>query len=80
MHEWYFSEGGLFLSERSRIPYFLLKDAIQRVVEDKDLADNPNQPIPNESRRLIVKIAGRLRASLAKDFRRTLGISRSENR
>lgn len=69
MHDWYFKEGGLFLSKESRTPYFLLKDAIQRVIEDRQLADKPDQPIPDAARRAIVDAAGRLRTSLADDIR-----------
>jgi hypothetical protein len=69
MHNWYFGEGGLFLSKQSRTPYFLLKDAIQRVIEDGKLASNPDQPIPDAARQAIVDAAGRLRTSLADDIR-----------
>ena len=69
MHDWYFKEGGLFLSKESRTPYFLLKDAIQLVIEDGQLANNPDQPIPDAARQAIVGAAGRLRASLADDLR-----------
>jgi hypothetical protein len=68
MHDWYFGEGGLFLSKKSRTPYFLLKDAIQRVVEDGQLASTPDQPLPEAIRRTLVEAAGRLRTSLADDI------------
>jgi hypothetical protein len=69
LHDWYFKEGGLFLSNKSRTPYFSLKDAIQRVIEDGQPANKPDQPIPDEARQAIVSAAHRLRASLADDIR-----------
>lgn len=69
MHDWYFNEGGLFLSRKSRTPYFLLKNAIQKVIDDKQLAIKPDQQIPDAARQAIIDAAGRLRTSLADDVR-----------
>jgi hypothetical protein len=68
MQDWYFREGGLFLSKKSRKPYLELKDQIQTIVENPKLANNPDQPIPPEAQRAIVEAARRLRASLADDI------------
>lgn len=67
--EWYFREGGIYLSKRSRKPYFLLKEQMQLVIDDERLEGRPDDPIGAKARDAILKAASRLRTSLADDIR-----------
>jgi hypothetical protein len=70
MSDWYFfSEGGIYLSKRSRKPYFTLKEQLTRVIQDKALEDHPEQYIGDAPRDAILAAASRLRTSLADDIR-----------
>jgi hypothetical protein len=69
MNEWYFAEGGIYLSKRCRKPYFALKQRLQTVIEDSSLAVKPESPIGDETRRAIIDAAGRLRTTLSDDIR-----------
>jgi hypothetical protein len=65
---WYFNrEGGIYLSKRSRKPYFLLKERLQHVIDDEELERQPDAKINDKMRDAIVDAATRLRASLADD-------------
>lgn len=67
--EWYFKkEGGIYLSRRSRKPYFLLKDRMQRVIDNQELEKQPDAKIDDKTRDAIVRAASRLRASMADDI------------
>ena len=37
MRDWYFDQGGIFLSRESRNPYFELKEMMQRIIDDQEL-------------------------------------------
>lgn len=65
LREWYFEEGGLFLSEHSRVPYFELKEAIKGTLE-RTPAQDPE--IPGDALGVLLGLASRLRASLAHDI------------
>jgi hypothetical protein len=67
--EWYFREGGIYLSKRSRKPYFQLKEQMQRVIDDVGLEARPDDPIDAKAHDAILKAASRLRTSLADDIR-----------
>lgn len=69
MSDWYFREGGIYLSKRSRKPYFHLKRQLQRVIGDQTLAGHPDTEIKGESSEKIQDAASRLRTSLADDIR-----------
>lgn len=43
--KWYFREGGIYLTERSRKPYFHWKKVMQEVLDDPDLAAQPDLEI-----------------------------------
>ena len=73
MRDWYFNEGGIFLSKRSRKPYFALKKQIQHVMDDVTLAEEPDKQIGGRERDLILAAASRLRTSLADDIRTRTG-------
>jgi hypothetical protein len=67
--EWYFNkEGGIYLSRRSRAPYFLLKDKMQLVLDNSELEKQPDAELDDRARVPIVRAASRLRASLADDI------------
>lgn len=68
MGDWYFRGGGLFLSNRSRRPYFALKDLMLQVLEDQSLHAQPNAQLSREIRNPIVDAASELRTSLADDL------------
>ena len=70
MGNWYFfKEGGIYLSKRSRKPYFALKQELTRVIRDKNLADQPDKYIGDKASDAILKAASDLRTSLADDIR-----------
>ena len=70
MGNWYFfKEGGIYLSKRSRKPYFVLKSELTKVILNRELADQPDKYIGDEARDAILDAASRLRTSLADDIR-----------
>jgi hypothetical protein len=73
MRDWYFKEGGIYLSKRSRKPYFALKEEMQHVIEDDGLAAQPDAQIQDKARDVILDAASRLRTSLADDIRTRTG-------
>lgn len=68
MRDWYFNEGGIYLSKRSRKPYFALKEQMQHVIDDMALVEEPDKQIGDKARDLILAAASRLRTSLADDI------------
>jgi len=67
--EWYFGEGGIYLSRSSREPYFHLKGLLQKVIDNKELEAAPDAPIEDkEICAAIIDAAHDLRASLADDI------------
>jgi len=67
--DWYFNkEGGIYLSKQSRKPYFRLKKAMQRVIDDGEMEKQPDAKIDDNMRDAIVQAASRLRASLSDDI------------
>jgi hypothetical protein len=73
MRDWYFNEGGIYLSKRSRQPYFALKAQIQHVIDDVALAEEPDKQIGDDARKLVLAAASRLRTRLADDIRTRTG-------
>jgi hypothetical protein len=73
MRDWYFAEGGIYLSKRSRKPYFRLKDLIQKVLDDKKLQQEHTRALHTAQRAEIVAAAHKLRTSLADDIRTRQG-------
>ena len=70
MGNWYFfNEGGIYLSKRSRKPYFMLKKELTKVIQSGALAAKPDEYIGDEASEAILKAASRLRTSLADDIR-----------
>ena len=70
MHEWYFKEGGIYLSKSSRKPYFHLKQQMLRVIDNERLEATPDARIDDkELCKAILDAATSLRTSLADDIR-----------
>jgi hypothetical protein len=68
MRDWYFGEGGIYLSRRSRKPYFLLKAKLQEAIENDRVKANPDAEIDPEMTAEILQAATSLRTSLADDI------------
>jgi hypothetical protein len=69
MRDWYFAEGGIYLSRRSRRPYFNLKSLMQKVLDDKALQHDRAKPLPGPRLKQILIAARELRTSLSDDIR-----------
>lgn len=67
MRDWYFSPEGIFLSARSRKPYFDLKAEMQNVIDDADLRDHKKKLRDTSFVTTIHNYATALRASLSDD-------------
>jgi hypothetical protein len=66
--DWYFAEGGLYLTPASRKPYFRWKKHMQELLDDKTLQAHPDQPIEEKDLQAMVKAIGDLHASLSEDL------------
>jgi hypothetical protein len=71
--DWYFDQGGIYLSKRSRKPYFRLKSLLQNVLDDKTLEREPSRAISTPRTAAILAAARNLRTSLADDIRARRG-------
>jgi len=71
--DWYFDQGGIYLSKRSRKPYFRLKSLLQNVLDDKTLEREPSRTIGKPRTAAILAAARNLRTSLADDIRARRG-------
>ncbi|HEX4605240.1 MAG TPA: hypothetical protein VH724_14665 [Candidatus Angelobacter sp.] len=68
MRDWYFAEGGIYLSRNSRGPYFHLKKLMQTVLDDGQLRQSPGKELALEQAGEILTAARELRTSLADDI------------
>lgn len=66
---WYFQKGGIYLTERSRKPYFKWKEVMQPVLDARDFADQPDIEIDPEHLKHILKAGSALRTALSDDIR-----------
>jgi hypothetical protein len=66
--EWYYAEGGLYLTAASREPYFAWKKAMQALLDDPDLQRHPDRPIPPEAVDHMVRTLSDLHARLSEDL------------
>lgn len=71
--DWYFDQGGIYLSKRSRKPYFRLKSLLQVVLDDKALEQERSRPVDRPLTAAILTAARNLRTSLADDIRARRG-------
>jgi hypothetical protein len=68
MRDWYFNTGGIYLSRKTRVPYFKLKDAMQKIINDTKLSEQAEKPIDNKMVKTILESGKKLRESLADDI------------
>ena len=69
MRDWYFAEGGIYLSKQSRRPYFNLKALMQEILDDNTLQQDHAKPIHGTRVKKILVAARELRTSLSDDIR-----------
>jgi len=69
MRDWYFAEGGIYLSKRSRRPYFNLKSLMQKILDDNSHQQGYAKPIHGTRLKKILVAARELRTSLSDDIR-----------
>lgn len=61
LREWYFQQGGLFLSEQTREPYFDVQSALQGIVRQERADDG--MEVERDSIGLLRELASRLRTT-----------------
>ena len=60
LRQWYFHKGGLFLSERTREPYFDVQEALKGILEQPRTSDENG--LDEASLKLLKALASRLRS------------------
>lgn len=65
---WYFQRGGIYLTERSRGPYFAWKAAMQVVLDNELLSRSPQTELETADLNEIIAKASALRTSLSDDI------------
>jgi hypothetical protein len=65
---WYFQKGGIYLTERSRKPYFDWKKTMQPVLDTSESARQSDKEIEPHQRELIIAAASTLRTALSDDI------------
>jgi hypothetical protein len=65
---WYFQTGGIYLTQRSRDPYFAWKKAMQVLLDDVDVARSPEAPILDPRLDPVIETCSKLRTSLSDDI------------
>ena len=65
---WYFHEGGIYLTRASRTPYFEMKKRMQRLLEDRTLKGDPSAVIKDEMLSPMLDAGSSLRTSLSDDI------------
>jgi hypothetical protein len=65
---WYFQKGGIYLTGRSRKPYFKWKEAMQPVLDSDDFANQPASAITEPHLDPIIKAGSALRTALSDDI------------
>jgi hypothetical protein len=65
---WYFQKGGIYLTERSRAPYFKWKKVMQTVLDATDLVSQPNLEIDTTRLDPILAAGSALRTALSDDI------------
>ncbi len=64
---WYFHTGGIYLTQRSREPYFAWKKLMQPLLES-GAVKQPNTPVPDPKLDSIIEAASTLRTALSDDI------------
>ncbi len=65
---WYFQKGGIYLTERSRKPYFKWKEAMQPVLDAHDFAKQRDSAITPQQLEPILATGSTLRTALSDDI------------
>lgn len=65
---WYFHTGGIYLTQRSRGPYFAWKEAMQPVLDDTTVSGSPDAAITDPQLDRIIKTGSALRTALSDDI------------
>ncbi|MDZ7309603.1 MAG: hypothetical protein ONB49_21450, partial [candidate division KSB1 bacterium] len=68
MRDWYFDNGGIFLSRASRGPYFALKRKMQAIIDNPGLEGAADAPLPKALAHALLKRGHLLRAALSDDI------------
>ncbi|MGH3020821.1 MAG: hypothetical protein ACRDNR_11795 [Gaiellaceae bacterium] len=71
LREWYFQQGGLFLSERTREPYFDVQRALEGILRQERGSDDAQ--VDEASIGLLRELASRLRTSMTEDVETRVG-------
>jgi hypothetical protein len=66
--DWYFKQGGIYLTRRSRDPYFRWKALLQPLLDDAELRAHPDTPIDPVRLEGVIAAASALRTSLSDDI------------
>jgi hypothetical protein len=66
--DWYFKQGGIYLTRRSRDPYFRWKGLLQPFLDDATLRAQPDTPIDLTRLTDVIAAASALRTSLSDDI------------
>jgi hypothetical protein len=64
---WYFQTGGIYLTKRSRKPYFAWKALMQPLL-DKPVETKPDGSIPDQELEQVIEAASLLRTALSDDI------------
>lgn len=65
---WYFQTGGIYLTQRSRDPYFAWKKAMQPLLDNDTPSASSEAPISDPRLDGIIEAASKLRTSLSDDI------------
>jgi hypothetical protein len=68
LRDWYFDVSGIFLSRASRQPYFDLKKVMQKIIDNKDLQNTPNERLGKALIQPILDYSRDLRGALSDDI------------
>jgi hypothetical protein len=68
MRKWYFEGGGIYLSKKSREPYFGLKGSLKKIIDNEELRSKPNDPLDTKIIEPILEEGSKLRAGLSWDI------------
>jgi hypothetical protein len=66
--DWYFRQGGIYLTRASRDPYFGWKALLQPLLDDADLRAHPDAAIEPARLEGVIAAASALRTSLSDDI------------
>jgi hypothetical protein len=66
--KWYFQTGGIYLTERSRKPYFDWKQAMQNLMDNPQLAGEPELELKGELLAPVIQTGSTLRTALSDDI------------